>query len=94
MRILKRCLLLPLFCLSLSLSGCKNDTQEVKELFVTNVLKDFQYDDIVVERVDYGDKTVYLVKVFYKVKNMQHTYNDKLEIWVYNGNYFENVYFV
>lgn len=92
MRILKRCLLLPLFCCSFLISGCNNDIDNVKKEFLTTISSDFKYDDLVVERVNYGDNSVYLIKMSYQVKNMKGEYVDKLEIWVYSGDSFENIY--
>ena len=93
MRVLKRCLLLPLFC-CFALSGCNEKENEIKSYVEENIVAQGTYDNINVEKVSNHNTTIYMVYVYSHFSNKDNDISYKIDVYVYNNGSIEWVYSV
>ena len=86
-----RCLLLPLFCLSLSLSGCNSNTDKVKKIIEQEYTWN-NVDDIQVREIHSETYTFYEVYVYTKFKNSKGGYTYGVDMFIYDNGNLEWIY--
>lgn len=83
MKYIKRGILLLLFCLSLN--GCNSKENEIKHFVEDNVVESGTYDNIVVEKINNYENTIYMVYIYAHFMNDSGGVSYHVDIYVYNG---------
>lgn len=86
-------LLLPLFCLSVSLSSCNSGANQVKKIIETEYATTWNnVEDIHVREIHTETYTFYEVYVYTKFKNSKGGYTYGVTIYVYDNGKLEWIY--
>ena len=85
-------LMLPLFCLSLSLCACNNDTKRIENEVYESIQNKDNLLDVVVDKKTNDNTTIYVVYVYTKYRNMQGGYSYHIDMFIYSNGYLEWIY--